>query len=85
MSTLGKVHVDRCGRVLIPQLIRRQLNLRGGARLDFKLEGDRIAVTPRQESCVFCPRTEALQMYGGKLVCHKCVDGIVTGRRPTTV
>jgi AbrB family looped-hinge helix DNA binding protein len=37
------------GQVVLPQAIRRKMNLRPGDSLDTKIEGDRIVLIPRRK------------------------------------
>lgn len=68
--------LDVLGRIVIPAEIRRSLDLKEGGVLDISLEEDRIVLTPRQDSCVFCSSTEELKEYGGRMVCSSCFAGL---------
>jgi AbrB family looped-hinge helix DNA binding protein len=37
------------GQVVLPQAIRRQMNLRAGDLLEARIEGERIVLTPRKK------------------------------------
>lgn len=68
--------LDVLGRIVIPAEIRKSLDLKEGGVLDISLEEDRIILTPRQDSCVFCGGRSELKGYGGRMICSSCLAGL---------
>jgi transcriptional pleiotropic regulator of transition state genes len=68
--------LDVLGRIVIPAEIRKSLDLKEGGVLDISLEDDRIILTPRQDSCVFCGSRSELKGYGGRMICSSCLTGL---------
>jgi transcriptional pleiotropic regulator of transition state genes len=68
--------LDVLGRIVIPAEIRKSLDLKEGGVLDISLEDDRIILTPRQDSCVFCGERSELKGYGGRMICSSCIAGL---------
>lgn len=69
--------LDVLGRIVIPAEIRKSLDLKEGAVLEISLEEERIILSPRQDSCVFCGAQSELRAYGGRKVCPGCVRGLL--------
>lgn len=68
--------LDVLGRIVIPAEIRKSLDLREGGVLEISLEEDRIILTPRQDSCVFCGSKSELKGYSGRMICSSCLAGL---------
>lgn len=68
--------LDVLGRIVIPAEIRKSLDLKEGGVLDISMEDDRIILTPRQDSCVFCGEKSDLKGYSGRMVCTGCLAGL---------
>lgn len=68
--------LDVLGRIVIPAEIRKSLDLKEGGVLDISLEEDRIILTPRQDSCVFCGSRSELKEYSGRMICSSCIVGL---------
>jgi AbrB family looped-hinge helix DNA binding protein len=47
---MGKVTIDRAGRVVIPKNLRDELHLSPGDTLDVSVQGDEVKLRPRRSS-----------------------------------
>jgi AbrB family transcriptional regulator, transcriptional pleiotropic regulator of transition state genes len=72
--------LDDLGRIVIPAEIRKSLSLKVGGVLDISVEDDRIILTSRQDSCVFCSSPRDLHEFKDRMVCSSCASALsVTG------
>jgi AbrB family looped-hinge helix DNA binding protein len=55
------VTIDEAGRLVVPQSLRRQLDLRPGTQLRVEVEGDRLVLEPQRPD-------PALREVGGLLI-----------------
>lgn len=55
--------IDKLGRVVIPEEIRRVLNIEKQALLDVSVNGDKIILSKHNNHCVFCGSTSFLYRY----------------------
>ena len=70
---------DCIGRVLIPKILRSQLDIEDGTEMDLTLEGNTISLKVSVPRCVFCKcevGQEDVQLQG-KFVCGECVVAMV--------
>jgi transcriptional pleiotropic regulator of transition state genes len=76
--------LDDLGRIVIPAEIRKSLSLKVGGVLDISVEDDRIILTSRQDSCVFCSSRNDLTQFKDQMVCSSCASDLsgVGGRQP---
>lgn len=76
--------LDDLGRIVIPAEIRKSLALKVGGVLDISVEDDRIILTSRQDSCVFCSSRTDLSEFKQQMVCSTCASSLsaVGGRQP---
>ncbi|MGI8427118.1 MAG: AbrB/MazE/SpoVT family DNA-binding domain-containing protein [Actinomycetota bacterium] len=71
--------VDDLGRIVLPAELRKTLGLREGAMLDIFLEDDRIVLTPRHDTCVFCSSRQDLKDFRQRRVCATCATDLGGG------
>jgi transcriptional pleiotropic regulator of transition state genes len=64
--------LDDLGRIVIPAEIRKSLSLKVGGVLDISVEDERIILTSRQDSCVFCGAKNDLNEFKQRMVCVTC-------------
>ncbi|MGH2773567.1 MAG: AbrB/MazE/SpoVT family DNA-binding domain-containing protein [Actinomycetota bacterium] len=76
--------VDDLGRIVLPAELRRSLGLKEGSKLDISVEEDRIVLSPRQETCVFCESRSDLKDFKGRGVCSGCWNEINGGAAAQT-
>ena len=75
MKTPGVIRkIDDLGRIVIPQEIRRAMQLQGGDSVELCLDGERLVLHKYAVSCVFCGQREALHEYQGKYLCQHCLQ-----------
>ena len=70
--------LDDLGRIVIPAEIRKSLSLRVGDVLDISVEDDRIILSSRQDSCVFCSSSDGLSQFKQRMVCSSCASALST-------
>lgn len=86
MATKTTRYVDDVGRVLLPNHIRKALNLQKGTALEVELEDTgTIRIRCIEERCVLCgesvegkPRAELTIGPDKKYVCCACAQAVVT-------
>ncbi|MBQ9965497.1 MAG: AbrB/MazE/SpoVT family DNA-binding domain-containing protein [Clostridia bacterium] len=68
--------VDNMGRVVIPNEIRKQMNLTGGKdSVEIFAQGDSIILRKLQSTCAFCNSVNSKMFeYKGLRICEKCLD-----------
>jgi len=77
--------VDDLGRIVLPAELRKTLGLREGALLDIFLDENRIVLTPRQDTCVFCGARQDLKSFRQKMICATCATELEgTDEKPST-
>lgn len=69
--------VDELGRIVIPKEIREQFDIQEKDSLEIFVEGNSIIFQKYERSCIYCCSTKKLSTFKGKLICHKCMEGIV--------
>ena len=72
--------LDDLGRIVIPAEIRRSLSLEIGGVLDISVDGDRIILTSRKDSCVFCGSNEDLSEFKERMICVTCCNALGTNQ-----
>lgn len=65
--------VDDLGRLVIPAEMRKTFGIKEGDLLDIAVEGDRILLTKREDSCLFCRSVSDLKEFHGRAICASCV------------
>lgn len=68
--------VDILGRVVIPMEIRENLGINAKDLLEIYVEGDKIVLTKRNESCIFCSEEDDLVNFDGRKICKSCLAKI---------
>ena len=71
---MGKIVLDRLGRIVIPVSIRKMLDLKEGSELDISVEDEKILLRLSSSLCKLC-RKETVA-YDGLGICKKCFDKI---------
>lgn len=85
MTTKTKRYVDDVGRILLPNHIRKALNMQKGTPVEVELdESGTIRIRCIKERCVFCgesvvgqPRAELTIGPEKKYVCCACAQAVV--------
>lgn len=68
--------IDSLGRVVIPVVVRRALQMPPKTLVDVYVDGDHISIYKHSPSCIFCSSEEDLRQVSGKLVCKNCITKI---------
>ena len=71
--------VDDLGRIVLPIELRRAHGIKTGDALDISVEGDAIILRKTTVGCVFCGRTDTLQLHRDRQVCATCVSEMAAG------
>ncbi len=65
--------MDDLGRLVIPKSMRTILKIRPDDEVTVTLDGARIVVEKRGNSCALCGETRDLVSMGAKYVCPRCI------------
>lgn len=68
--------VDDLGRVVIPQEIRKSLNISAKDRLYISMDGEKIILQKNIKACAICGSSACLYDIDGHTVCHSCIKRI---------
>lgn len=75
MKTPGMIRkIDELGRIVIPQGIRKALDIETGDSLELFLEEEKLVIRKYSLACVFCGEREQLLVYQEKHICQNCLD-----------
>lgn len=73
MKATGMVkQIDEMGRIVIPREIKRSMGIEDRDHLEIFVDDDKIVLKKYMPGCIFCGKTDDLDMYKGKLVCEDC-------------
>jgi transcriptional pleiotropic regulator of transition state genes len=73
MKSTGVVRkVDDLGRIVLPSELRKVFGIHEGDELEISVEGERVILQKRAETCVFCSAEEPAIVYRGRMVCAAC-------------
>ncbi len=77
MRTPGLVRkIDHLGRIVIPQELRKRLDLQGGDEVEIQLENGALILRKFDYSCVFCGSRRDLVHYENKNICGACLRNL---------
>ena len=76
-----KRRIDDQGRIIIPNHIRKDLNLGPGSLVEVSMDGDNtITVRPTSDNCCICGKslegTETIQVTKQKTMCLACAEAV---------
>ena len=76
MKSTGMVRaVDKMGRVVIPNEIRRQLKVEDDVdSFEIYMDGDKVVLKKYQPTCIFCDSLADSVEFGGYNVCTDCIE-----------
>lgn len=77
MKSTGIVRgTDSLGRVVLPNELRKTMNLQPGTPLEFFVEQDKIILKRYNPGCVFCgeENSEIVTHFKGKTICFDCIN-----------
>lgn len=68
-------NVDKMGRVVIPNEIRKQLNIEVEKdKLEIFVKGDEILLRKYRPACFICKTLDELVDYKGYRICLSCIE-----------
>ena len=77
MKTPGMIRkMDELGRIVIPQGIRKALEMQSGDSVELCMEGDRLVIRKYTSTCVFCGSREQLLRFEEKHICQDCLQAL---------
>ena len=77
MKTPGIVRkIDESGRIVIPNELRKALDLQCGDLMEMRCHGDTLVLREYAPDCVFCGSREALSRYQEKYICSVCLRNL---------
>lgn len=68
--------IDEVGRIVIPNEIRKSLNIKPKDELDISIDNDKIILKKIQPNCIFCNCTQGLSSFKGNNICPDCIKKI---------
>ncbi len=68
--------IDKLGRIVIPNDIRKSACLGPGDEVTFEMSGRSILLTPVTERCVLCGSKYDLVSFCDKHVCETCIKSL---------
>lgn len=77
MKSTGIVRkVDELGRIVIPIELRRHLGIHEHDALEIFTDKDSIVLRRYEpnDACVFCSESEDTTEFGGRHICHDCLE-----------
>ncbi|MBQ8649310.1 MAG: AbrB family transcriptional regulator [Clostridia bacterium] len=76
MKSIGIVRqLDKVGRVVIPQEIRSQLNMKNGIdSFEIFMDGEYVILKKHQPTCIFCDSLLNTVNYEEHNVCKNCIE-----------
>lgn len=82
MKATGIVRpVDELGRVVLPKELRRIMDINEKDGMEIFVENDKIILRKYQPCCTFCGSLDNVVHFQEKLVCNKCIDGLIKARK----
>ena len=74
MKSTGIVRkVDELGRIVLPIVMRRTLDIEEKDALEIYVEGSSVILKKYKPSCIFCDTTKDIVVFKGKNICPKCL------------
>lgn len=66
-------NIDKMGRLVIPNDLRRAVGLETGDEVSFEVSGTGILIIPVTGHCSFCGSKHDLVSFCDKYVCKSCI------------
>ena len=66
--------IDKLGRIVLPQELRRCMNISVGDEMEIYVENGRIILEKFIPGCIFCGSEEKVSIFNDKYVCQECID-----------
>ena len=64
--------IDDLGRIVIPKEMCRTLHIQAGDSLEIRLDGKRVVILKKEDSCTFCGGRNGLVTFDDRQVCADC-------------
>lgn len=74
LRAVGTTVIDKAGRIVIPKLIRKALDIEEGDELDMFFDGTYFMVKKYVKDCVLCGKETDLIYYRNYKVCADCIE-----------
>ncbi len=71
-----KRSIDKMGRIVIPNDIRKATGLNVGDEVTFEVSGTGILIVPVTKHCTLCGSKYDLVSYCDKYVCKTCIKSL---------
>lgn len=68
--------IDSLGRIVIPQDMRDEMQIRKKDELSIIMRGEEIRIKKTENFCIACYETENLKKYQNKYICEECIANI---------
>ena len=75
MKSTGVVRqLDSLGRIVLPIVLRRTMDINFKDMIEIFVEDDRIVLKKYHPACIFCGDARNVVTFKDKLVCQNCMD-----------
>ena len=71
---MKEINIDKLGRIVIPQSIRKELHITVDTPLQIYRDGDTITIIPLNKSCALCKKIIAHNK--DIRLCDDCIDKV---------
>ena len=83
MKSTGIVRkVDELGRIVLPIVLRRTLDIEEKDSLEIYMDGPSIVLRKFQPACIFCDNEKDIVEFRGKNICPRCFKEIADKGSP---
>ena len=77
MKSTGIVRkVDNLGRIVLPDELRRTLDIDIHSDVEIYVEGDQVILKKYVPDCIFCGSRENVTLFEDKYICKECREKI---------
>ena len=70
--------IDDLGRIVLPVVLRRTLELETGDSLEIFVEDNTIILKKYQPACIFCGNVRDITAYKDRNICSACAKDIAS-------
>ena len=71
---MKEIKIDKLGRIVIPQSIRKELHITTDTPLQIYRDGDKILIIPSNKTCALCGKI--LEHERDIRICDSCIEKV---------
>lgn len=80
LKPTGRIrNIDHLGRIVIPKLLRDNLNIKQDTPIEISVENDQVYFEKYKHKCVFCNTKDNVKLYKVRYICMDCLSEIHSG------